>query len=360
MTATAQAVFATATAQGNITPGPTDAAAATGTAIASQVFGTATANAATQTAAPGATATAQMAATQTAQAVTPTPTSTSATPTPTSTTIAPEGGLIIAPLGAFTVTLNLPAGAVSETVTFTIGLTTTLPISQGQGYIGQPFYIIAFGANGPITTFAKPYTLTFEYTDAAALNRIEGDAQLGFWSGNGWVMVSATLAVDQNRLVAVLDHLTVFSVRATAQYRLYLPVTTRGYSSVNEVEPNNSFNQAQNITLPIYVLGAHDGATGTGDLYAITLGAGEQARVRVETKNTAGLQVLIYNSANKEIARDFEAPYDLTFMAVSSGPTYVYLFTPADINNIGTYRITLEPVTNPNQPGGTRFSAGRW
>ena len=65
--------------------------------------------------------------------------------------------------------------------------------------------------------------------------------------------------------------------------RAYLPITWHSYPQwlrLDEVEPNNLFNQANPIpSLPALVSGSHDGAAGGGDVFSLSLEAGQEVEV---------------------------------------------------------------------------------
>ena len=123
----------------------------------------------------------------------------------------------------------------------------------------------------------------------------------------------------------------------------HLPMLLRGAPyTLSESEPNDYFYQANSISrLPVRVLGQFDGSAGTGDLFALSLLPGEVLQVRLETDNSSGVQLLAYNPDMEEITRDYEAPFEISFAAVSSGVHYVYAYTPGDAGNGDSYLMRL-------------------
>lgn len=117
----------------------------------------------------------------------------------------------------------------------------------------------------------------------------------------------------------------------------FIPLTV-----VQEVEPNNTFSQAQPLPdLPTSVNGTHDGEVDTGDVYQIELTAGQIVHVTLATANPTGVQLLAYHGENpNEIVRDFEAPFEVTFLAIASGSYFLYVYTPANVNNTGKYTLS--------------------
>lgn len=112
---------------------------------------------------------------------------------------------------------------------------------------------------------------------------------------------------------------------------------------VEEVEPNNTFAQAQPLSdLPASVNGTHDGETDTGDVYQIELTAGQIVHITLTTVNPIGVQLLAYHGENpNEFVRDFEAPFELTFLAIATGSYFLYVYTPANVNNTGAYTLSV-------------------
>ncbi len=123
----------------------------------------------------------------------------------------------------------------------------------------------------------------------------------------------------------------------------HLPMLLQGAPyTLNESEPNDYFFQANGISrLPVRVVGQFDGSAGTGDLFAVSLLPGQVLQVRLETDNPTGVQLLAYNPDMEEITRDYEAPFEISFAAVSSGTHYVYAYTPGDAANWDSYLMRL-------------------
>ncbi len=111
---------------------------------------------------------------------------------------------------------------------------------------------------------------------------------------------------------------------------------------MSEQEPNDLFAQAQALPVPGILHGTHDGAANTGDVYQITLQAGQIVEVVLSTDNPTGVQLLAYGGeAPDEIVRDFEAPHTLNFVATTTGTYYLYVFTPDSANNPAAYTLRV-------------------
>ncbi|MCX6029266.1 MAG: right-handed parallel beta-helix repeat-containing protein, partial [Chloroflexi bacterium] len=117
--------------------------------------------------------------------------------------------------------IALPAGLVTTTTIFTYSEFIT-PTQATGGFIfaGRSFTLEATDANGrPITTFAGRYTITLNYQESDWQNAgipVEENLNLYYWNGTTWVAVlpcaGCTLDTVNNRITAVLDHLTEFAL----------------------------------------------------------------------------------------------------------------------------------------------------
>ena len=131
----------------------------------------------------------------------------------------------------FTLSLIFPANAVSQTITLTVGLTGTHPITIGFRLVGSTFYIEAVNSNGArVTTFDAPYTLTLHYHDEDWQNAglaDETSLNLAYWAGSRWVMLLPCAGCNvnpvDNVVTVVVNHLTEFALVGTP-YKLYLPL----------------------------------------------------------------------------------------------------------------------------------------
>ncbi len=117
--------------------------------------------------------------------------------------------------------INLPAGVVTGTTAFTYTQISTPTQATGVfASADRSFTLVATDAAGqPITTFAGHYTLTLNYLDSdwqSAGIPAEENLNLYYWNGTAWVAVlpcaGCSLDTVNNRLTAVLDHLTEFAL----------------------------------------------------------------------------------------------------------------------------------------------------
>ena len=129
----------------------------------------------------------------------------------------------------------------------------------------------------------------------------------------------------------------------TGERLIFLPLTLRFTPiTVYESEPNDYYSQANMLdTLPVRVLGNHDGSLDTGDVYQLAMLSGQLLRVTLATGDTNGVQLLAYDSAGVEVVRDFEAPFSLSVTTTYDGLYYLYVFTPAEANNSASYALIV-------------------
>ncbi len=139
----------------------------------------------------------------------------------TSTQISPAGGgTLDSPDGH--VHIDFPAGAVTSTTTITyIGQPAPAHALGSFRFAGRSFTLEATAGGQPITRFTHPFTLTLTYADAdwqAAGITDENQLNLYYWDGSSWVGLlpcdGCSLNTVNNRLMAVLDHLTEFGLLA--------------------------------------------------------------------------------------------------------------------------------------------------
>jgi hypothetical protein len=126
-----------------------------------------------------------------------------------------------------TTTLTFPGGAVTETITVTVGLTESQPAPVNFSFLGQTFFVEAWNAVGqPVFDFMQPFTLTIRYADADVFGIDENTLRLYYWDINDekWLeVIPFVLDTQSNTLIVWLDHLTTFGMMGEDRYWLYLP-----------------------------------------------------------------------------------------------------------------------------------------
>jgi hypothetical protein len=158
------------------------------------------------------------------------------TPTPVATATA-----TVEPTAPATITLpngageiDLPAGLVTTTTVFTYSQIVTPTQATGSfAFAGRSFTLVATDANGqPVTTFSGRFTITLNYQDSDWQNAgipAEENLNLYYWNGSVWVGLlpcdGCALDTVNNRITAVLDHLTEFALLGNP---LVAPVVSAG------------------------------------------------------------------------------------------------------------------------------------
>ena len=140
---------------------------------------------------------------------------------------------VVADLETLQTTLTFPPGAVVQPVVVVVAPATTPPATGGFQLLGQVFTIDATASDGsPVTHFHQPFTLVVTYTDAEVLGIAEETLTLHYWheGEQRWVAIPTTVDAANNRLTAILDHLTTFAVlqgQVSNPARLFLPLVQR-------------------------------------------------------------------------------------------------------------------------------------
>ena len=133
--------------------------------------------------------------------------------------------------------VTVPAGAVSEEATFLL-FPQPSP-SQETGildFAGNSFELTAWDADGPVTTFTEPLTVTLHY-DEASLGVIPEDSlALYYWdeSHSSWLDAVTTCSdgeytrdLEDDWLSVPICHLSEFALMGFETAWLYLPLITR-------------------------------------------------------------------------------------------------------------------------------------
>jgi len=153
-----------------------------------------------------------------------------------STVIGPGGGSLLTPDGA--AALDFPPGAVDEPTRVTYdsdGSTLQAGAAAALAPADDRVVIRAFdlsavisGTTTPVRSFSEPYTVTLYYTDEDRGSAIESTLDLYWWDGSAWLPEpSCQLYQDEDRLMANLDHMTLFAVMGQT-HPCYLPLVVRG------------------------------------------------------------------------------------------------------------------------------------
>jgi len=145
--------------------------------------------------------------------------------------VTPETGGDLTASMEVTTTLTFPPRAVSEPVTTTLRVTTTLPPPNGNRYLGHPFTVAALALDGSsVTEFLEPYTITVQYNEAHVALLDQPSLGLHEWDEGAevWQLIGSTLDSETNVLEAVLDHLGTFAALGETQ-QVFLPLVPLDY-----------------------------------------------------------------------------------------------------------------------------------
>ena len=127
--------------------------------------------------------------------------------------------------------VEVPAGAVSETVTLLYGPLDTVSDSPGP-FAGHGFLLEAH-RDGELLAdlaFETPITVTIHYTDADVAGMDEETLELRYWDGEAWSTDGIAIAdrdTVNNRLVATVAHLSQFAMFARGKHPVYLPLVLK-------------------------------------------------------------------------------------------------------------------------------------
>jgi oligopeptide transport system substrate-binding protein len=146
-------------------------------------------------------------------------------------TASPEAGGVLTSYQGDTV-IQIPAGAVTDTIIITHTLTHILPPGGNLTGIGHEFDITAvYSSTGQPAQLApgQTYTITVHYTDAEKGPAMENTLALYYWDGSGWVKEpSSVVDVAANTVTAHPNHFSLWAVLGETR-RVYLPLVLRNY-----------------------------------------------------------------------------------------------------------------------------------
>jgi ELWxxDGT repeat protein len=136
-----------------------------------------------------------------------------------------------------TTTIQIPAGAVTETTTlrYTARIAVTPPASFG--FAGHAFSLDAFHGDTYLAgfRFQQPIGITISYGDADIGGSDERALTLDYWDGSTWIDAATTCApasayqrdLVANQLSLSICHLTDFALFGRTQRDTYLPIALR-------------------------------------------------------------------------------------------------------------------------------------
>lgn len=123
----------------------------------------------------------------------------------TSTSIGPVGGTIELTGGA---SLEIPAGALTDTVDFTVSVNSSpTPPSGTNGFVSSCY---TFGPSG--TQFDSSATMTVPYSESQLNGAAESSIKMFTNSGSSWSELTTTVDEVGNSASAEIDHLSDFTL----------------------------------------------------------------------------------------------------------------------------------------------------
>ena len=151
--------------------------------------------------------------------------------------VEPDTSLRIAiPIAGYTTTVDIPAGAVTRTTTFTYTPFSALSSAPaGYAFAGRGFHLYAYQGGQLETAFdlARPITMTMRYSAGDVQRLAEETLALYYWDGSAWSTHGITLVerdTINHHLAATSMHLTQFALFGQERWQgVYLPLVLRQY-----------------------------------------------------------------------------------------------------------------------------------
>ena len=151
-------------------------------------------------------------------------------------TIEPAAGAVLSATAAgFTTTLQVPAGAVTQSIElrYTARAEAGYAPASAYQFAGQAFDLEAVRGDQPLESFSfeRPVTVSVEYQEQARGPVIESTLVLMRWNGSQWEDAACGDYIRNpvaNRLEVPLCHLSQFALFGETM-RVYLPLVLRNY-----------------------------------------------------------------------------------------------------------------------------------
>ena len=127
--------------------------------------------------------------------------------TPTEGSIGPEGGTVEI---ANKISLTIPAGALADTVDFSISTNSSPATPPGSmGFLSSAYTIEPSGTN-----FSSPAIISINYNEQSLGGADEDSVKICTNEGSGWSDLSGTVNKSQNLVTANISHLSDFAAMA--------------------------------------------------------------------------------------------------------------------------------------------------
>ena len=152
------------------------------------------------------------------------------------------GRLVYTDTSALTTTVDVPPGAVTQTLLLALQPMDqpTQPPLAGLRWGDETFDLAAYLENVELPGFAfvKPLTVTLRYTNADVFGIVESELRLYYWDGSTWRDAADTCTpsstyyndMEANVLQVAICHLTEWNIQGpeTFVWQVYLPLVVRG------------------------------------------------------------------------------------------------------------------------------------
>jgi len=156
---------------------------------------------------------------------------------PITTVVSTTLGSIITDTSDLTTTIEIPAGAVTDTTTIVY---TSLPTITGApsptfAFAGHALSLEAYRNDVLILGFTleEPITVTIEYSDEDVEGLVEDELTLWYWNGSTWTDAACgdyDRDLEANVIRVAVCHLSDFALFGEEETVVYLPIIVKSYS----------------------------------------------------------------------------------------------------------------------------------
>ncbi len=217
------------------------------------------------------------------------------------TPIEPESGgtLVYTNTQGLTTTVQVPPNAVDEDTSLVYLPQQPESPPSGSEFAGRGFELEAFqnGTLVPGLVFAKPVTVTTQYSDADVAGLDEASLTLTYWTGSMWQDAACGPVerhLSENRMAAPICHLGRFALLGErSEFRVYLPLVFENYVACSTIpillSPANGSNPSTIAPLFRWDNGNDPSATSVRMLLARDPDFTQTVR-SLSSSNSAGVQ----------------------------------------------------------------------
>jgi hypothetical protein len=250
--------------------------------------------------------------------------------------------------------LQVPAGAVPETVTlvYTPVSSATTPVTPNLFFAGHAFNLRAYLGTQPLSSFvfSEPITITIHYSDADVVGLTEETLKLYYREGSAWTGSGITLvALDtgNNRLVATIAHLSQFAVFGLRVAPTGVIIDGPEAGLVNNLYTFTATVAPGLATTPITY---HWWATGQGDLITTQGGLGHAVSFTWDAAGDKTIGVTVTNAGGVTTdTRVFDVEWYEVFMPMLARgwpPPPPDLYPIGNVDGDGSYDVCWRSVAS--------------